>query len=220
MRHPVITAAALLAAVGVVATTGLAASAAPKPHAVAADVITFAAYGDSITKRPDSWLNQLDDPGLQHVGGYANNGYTSAMVLAQTVPVPEADVAVIMLGTNDITQQVPQATVCSNIVKISEKSQARHTLVMFLPPSDVVDDPTTHVNRRVEGITMNRTLVQCAADHGYMYADAFSMARAWTNAWGTNNAVDDGVHPTTATQAKAADRMSIYIRQAAGGSAS
>lgn len=216
MSHllPKIIAASTAALLTLLATTSASAGAKQTSYQPLAEPITYTFAGDSLTARPDSWQHQLADPDLVSVGGYAQNGGTSADVLAGST-ARTADVLVIMVGTNDVTRGTSQSTVCANAVKIAQKVGAGSVFLSFLPPSDVVDDPTTHVNRRVEGITMNRALVQCAADNGWMYGDPFSMSRAWTNAWGTNNAIADGVHPTTATNAKVADRMALYIRQTA-----
>lgn len=205
-----------LAAAAIVAGASSATAAAKRyAYEPISQPITYTFAGDSITARDDSWQHQLADPDLVSVGGYAHSGYTSAQILEGVTPHPDADVLVIMVGTNDVTKGVSQPTVCANAVKIAQKVQAGSVFLSFLPPSNVEDDPTLHVNRRAEGITMNRTLVQCAADNGWLYGDPFSMVRAWNNAWGTNNAIADGVHPTTATNVLVTARMDLYIRQAA-----
>jgi lysophospholipase L1-like esterase len=176
--------------------------------------ITFTYGGDSITARDDSWLYQLNDDGLQSVGGTAISGKTSAEILAASTPHSDADVLVVELGTNDVTQQVPESTVASNIVALANKVQAKHVLILALPPSNIEDDSRTHVNRRAAGVTQNRTLIDMAVTHNYLYVDPFSFQRAYNNAWGTNASVD-GVHPTTVTNTRVASRMRVYIRQAA-----
>jgi lysophospholipase L1-like esterase len=178
------------------------------------NTINYTYAGDSVTARDDSWLYQLDDDGLQSVGGTAISGKTSAEILTASTPHPDADVLVVELGTNDVTQQVPESTVAANIVALANKVQAKHVLVLALPPSNIENDSRTGVNRRAAGITQNRTLIDMAVTHNYLYVDPFSFQRAWNNAWGTNASVD-GVHPTTATNTRVASRMRVYIRQAA-----
>lgn len=209
------TIAAAIAAAILVASVGTNAEAATKKATTSMDQpITFTYAGDSVTARDDSWLYQLDDDSLVSVGGTAISGKTSAEILAASTAHPDANVLVVELGTNDVTQQVPESTVAANIVALANKVQAQHVLILALPPSNIEDDYRTHVNRRAAGITQNRTLIDMAVTHNYLYVDPFSFQRAWNNAWGTNASVD-GVHPTTATNTRVAARMRVYIRQAA-----
>lgn len=199
-------------AAAAIAATALTTSAANADTSPTPITITYG--GDSITARADSWLYQLNDTGIQSIGGTAISGKTSAEILAASTPHPDASVLVIELGTNDVTQKVPEQTVAANIVALAEKVQAEHVLILALPPSNIEDDSRTGVNRRAAGVTQNRTLIDMAVTHNYLYVDPFSFQRAWNNAWGTDASVD-GVHPTTATNTRVAARMRVYIRQAA-----
>lgn len=182
-------------------------------RATADTPIAYAVAGDSLSANSDSWLHQEADPSVSYVGGFQQAGYTTNGVLANIGPVPGAQVLVVMLGTNDVKYGVDPATIDAHIEGIVAKVGAPHVLISFLPPSDITDDATTHVNRRVVGITENRELVALAAKHGWLYADPFSFQRAWTNAWGTG-ASPDGTHPSTVVSALVAQRMALYIRQA------
>lgn len=180
--------------------------------AAAAAPITYAVAGDSLSANADSWMHQMSDDGLQYVGGYQRAGYTTNGVYANIAP-GKADVLVVMLGTNDIKFGFDAAHITSRIEDIVTKfGGAGHVLVAFTPPSDYTDD--NGVNRRQQGIIVNRALVALAAEHGWSYGDPWSFQRAWDNAWGTG-ASPDKTHPTTAVSAQASQRMALYIRQAA-----
>lgn len=201
---PALTAICIAAALIVApAVTGPAAAAAP---------ITFAVAGDSLSANPDSWMNQMSDPGLSYVGGYQKAGYTTNGIYANIAP-GKADVLVVMLGTNDIKFGFDADHITSRIEDIVDKfGGAQHVLIAFTPPSDYTDD--NGVNRRQQGIIVNRALVALAAKHGWSYGDPWSFQRAWDNAWGTG-ASTDKTHPTTAVSAQVSKRMVLYIRQAA-----
>lgn len=199
-----------LAALGLVAA--LVAAPTISGPAAAATPITFAVAGDSLSANSDSWMNQLRDPALQNVGGYQRPGYTTNGVYAEIQP-GQADVLVVMLGTNDVRFGFDAAHITSRIEDIVDKfGGAKTVLVAFLPPSDYTDD--NGINRRQQGIIVNRALVALAAKHGWSYGDPWSFQRGWDNAWGTG-ASTDKTHPTTAVSAQAASRMALYIRQAA-----
>lgn len=178
--------------------------------------ITYAVAGDSLSANADSWMNQIPDldAGLQYAGGYQRAGYTTNGVWSEIQP-GTADVLVVMLGTNDVKYQFDAAHITSRIEDIVDKfAGADNVLICFLPPSDITDDATTHVNRRQQGIVVNRALVALAAKHGWLYADPWSFQRAIDNAWGTG-ASPDKTHPSATVSRQAAGRMGVYIRQAA-----
>lgn len=174
-------------------------------------ITTFAAFGDSTTSRASAWLPHVDDT-VQHVGGYAQPGFTSAEVLAHVTPV-DADVTVIMLGTNDVADGLTSPSRMAtkrNIEAIATQSGARRVLLAAIAPCDEV----SVLDRRTLGYALNRDLSQFAADHGWLFADPWSSVRLLSNGW-TSGASGDKVHPTDATSTTyTGPRMSLYIRQA------
>lgn len=172
--------------------------------------LTFAVSGDSITAHPDSWRNQLDDRNLRYAGGFAEEGATSERAFGQ-VRRSQADVLVVMLGTDDVAADVPFETLTSNIEKIVRFAECRSTLLCLLPPSNHTRGP---VNRRVSGIVANRHLFDLGARRGWVVADPFAFARASNNGWG-GGMTEDGTHPLPHVSAEAAQRMPLFIRQAA-----
>lgn len=190
------------------------AQATAKPAVATSSPITYAVAGDSLSANSDSWLHQMNDPGLSFVGGFQQAGYTTNGALANIQP-GTADVLVVMLGTNDIRYGFDADHITSTIEQIVTKfGGASHVLISFTPPSDYTDD--NGIDRRTQGIIVNRALVAVAAKHNWLYADPFSFQRGWNNAWGTG-ASTDKTHPTAAVSLLVSQRMSIYIRQAVNG---
>jgi lysophospholipase L1-like esterase len=194
------------------AAVGLGTLIAPAQAAAEDATIVYAWAGDSLTSRGDSWLKaSWDDETLVSTGGFASSGYTSEQVLANITAQPDADVLVIMLGTNDVRYGVSPAETAANFDKIVAKVGAPHVLVTFVPPSNL------SLDRRVDHYVMNRVLTQHAAKRGWTIDDPWSHHRASTGAW-VDGTSSDGTHPTAATSQFVEDRMEVYIRQAVEGS--
>jgi lysophospholipase L1-like esterase len=175
--------------------------------------IQVAVAGDSLSAAPESWLHQLDDPGMVYVGGFQRSGWTSGQVLGEITAVPGADVLVVMLGTNDLKHGVADADTGRNIERIVEKVGAPHVLISFVPPSDITSWRPGNRDLQRGGIVENRSLTALAARHGWMVADPFAPIRSFRNGY-AQGTTDDGVHPTAAVDTGVAERMSLYIRQA------
>ncbi|MDH2445410.1 SGNH/GDSL hydrolase family protein [Amnibacterium sp. CER49] len=175
--------------------------------------IGVAVAGDSLSAAPESWLHQLDDPGIVAVGGFQRSGYTSGQVLDEITAVPDADVLVVMLGTNDLKRGVADADTGRNIERIVEKVGAPHVLISFIPPSDATDWNPGHHDLQRGGIVENRTLTAVAAEHGWMVADPFAPIRSFRNGYAAGTTTD-GIHPTATVDTGVAERMTLYIRQA------
>lgn len=175
--------------------------------------VTFAYAGDSITARPDSWLHDVEgDTRLHAVGGYAHSGYRADQVLAEIGPVPDADVLVVELGTNDVNQAVPTATTIANVDAVVRKVGARHVLVVAGPPSDWTSS-RWGADRRSGQIVLSRALERDATDHGWSYVDPFTSFRLPDGAW-VRGSTPDGIHGTAATNVVVARVLAEAIRDA------
>lgn len=172
--------------------------------------LTFAVSGDGITARAESWKEQMTDRQLRLVGGFAEDGATSERAFGQ-VRRSLADVLVVMLGMEDVRAAVPFETMTANIEKIVRFAECKTALLCLVPPNNRSQG---EVNRRTNGIVANRHLFELGASRGWVVADPFAFARASNNTWGGSTSVD-GIHPLPHASAKAAARMSLFIRQAA-----
>ena len=105
--------------------------------------LRYVALGDSYTigtsvDEGERWPNQLVaalDGAIELVANPAVNGYTSADVIREELPVLEraaADFASLLIGVNDVVQDVPEATYEANVAVILDD------LLERLPPDRVV----------------------------------------------------------------------------------
>lgn len=179
-------------------------------------IIRYAKAGDSTTARASAWPSFMDDSDLVDVGGLAISGANSAQILAKIAPA-DADVLVVMLGINDISDGLERRETKANIEQIVAKVGARHVVLAAIAPNNLTDDDG--LDRQNLGYALNRDLAQLAADHGWLFVDPWSAVRLRSNGWvkGTADPAD-GVHPLAATSEKyVAPRFETYIRQAVEG---
>ncbi|WP_439693113.1 SGNH/GDSL hydrolase family protein [Curtobacterium sp. SP.BCo] len=175
--------------------------------------ITFAYAGDSITARPDSWLHVIEpDTRFHAVGGYAHSGYRADQVLHEIGPVPDADVLVVELGTNDVNQAVPTATTLANVDAVVRKVGAAHVLVVAGPPSDWTSS-RWGADRRTGQLVLSRALERDATEHGWSYADPFTHFRTADGAW-VRGSSPDGIHGTAAANVVIARELAAAMTKA------
>lgn len=190
--------------------------------ATTTDPITYAPYGDSLTDDPYGWASRQTKTQYVEQGGYYHSGYTSAQILASMPAEPTGanrpEVAVIMAGTNDVRLGATSLTINVNVVAIAEKSGAQHVIVSALPPSNLTDYGTSHIDRARNDLIVNRDLIATAARHGWQYIDPFAAFRQLDGTWGTGYAISDGVHPTDTVSKSVAARVTEQMEIAVYGS--
>lgn len=166
---------------------------------------TFAAFGDSLTATPDfTWVNGAVNADVTHVGGFSHGEYRSYQVAENTVPVV-ADVTVVMVGTNDVSNdmwRVPLEVTLSAIRDIVVKSGAERAVIAAMPPrSD--DFP-------VEAARLNADIRAYVTDMGWFWVDPWTQFRTAGGRWRFGCSFD-GIHPTRAVGKVAGKWMRHFI---------
>lgn len=187
-------------------TVGLGAGA-PAEAAKASTVTrSFTVLGDSNTSgmarsladglaSKRSWVATADDP-TRHsklVGGWASAGANSTVMLAHAVP-QQVDVLVIMIGTNDLSQEgvvggrfVPVDQIKKNIVAASTIVGARVTVIAAIAPS---------TKRPATTNAYNATLAKFATANHFTYIDPWQVFRKANGTWASKSWTVEGVHGT------------------------
>jgi hypothetical protein len=179
-------------------------------------VITFAVAGDSLTAwdnvtfpepsgefDPTTWTHWAISPTLQLVGGYARGFATARDVAANIIPV-DADVLVVMVGTND-TGVTALTGVLADIDAMVDTAGARTVLLAAIPPDD---------GYAVEAAEFNVALERHAADRGWGFLDPWVDYRAdgkWVAGFS-----GDGIHPTADAAQVAGGLIAAAIRELVG----
>ncbi|QCR20086.1 SGNH/GDSL hydrolase family protein [Agrococcus sp. SGAir0287] len=190
--------AAALAVVGagLVACSQTPSTTAPGASEGATDVVRMAVVGDSITDAdsPDlasgalgaqSWVSYAVGDGVAFAGGWAQWGARTAQMADGVAGPLDADVLVILAGTNDAYSDDLAADVGAQLERIVDRADVEAVVVSSIPPIDAAPDRATAVNAFLEPFV---------AEHGWTWVDASAGLRDGEGFAPTMS--DDGVHPT------------------------
>jgi hypothetical protein len=170
---------------------------------------TFAVVGDSITAGdapidgtqvigPGSWVPAAEAPGLVFAGGWAVPGTTTEDMRAGVGPV-DADVLVVMGGSNDLLVPLDWATSERNLREIVATAGVAEVVLSAIPPRDEYAQAAVEYNARLR---------ELAAREGWEYVDPWvPFAQEGTFRSGASL---DGVHPTQ----RVADEVGVAIQAA------
>lgn len=185
-------------------------------------------YGDSITQGDSrafaqqdlgnrSWVKYLSDKGVYFVGGFAQGGYTTGMLLErdQCQGGLTAGVVVAAFGTNSLLRGNSGSDGESfeqNLRNLEElKSRcaggipAQSFVVTGVGPSDRISPASV--------ATWNSRLKAAAEERGWTYTDPFRGMSTAQNTWREGLSFD-GLHPTEAGARAYAENIAPVIVQA------
>ncbi len=166
--------------------------AAPSP---APDGDRVAVVGDSITDvqsedfsggriDPDSWVAEVLDEGRTFAGGWAVWGATTDQMARGVQPL-DADVLLILAGTNDVAFGIPFAETAANLVAIADTVGAPRVVVSAIPPLDPLPEEVERFNSELRSFVRSE---------GWEWVDP--MARIESDGQFRAGMSDDGIHPT------------------------
>lgn len=157
--------------------------------------IRVAAVGDSITAGdspdfeggalgPQSWVSHAVGDDIEFAGGWAVWGASTA-AMAEGVQAPfDADVLVILGGTNDVSG-VSHTEIGANIVRIAENAGVERVVLSSIPPIDFLPENPVALNAYLETLAAEQGWIWVDAAAGLRNGDRFAEGMAY-----------DGVHPT------------------------
>lgn len=157
---------------------------------------SFAAVGDSITdaNSPDlpggdlgteSWTTYVVAAGFEFAGGWAEWGAPTSL-MADSVTAYDADVLVLLAGTNDVALGRPFAESAANLDRIVATVGIDAVVVSSIPPMDALPDGAAQYNAQLESL---------AADRGWRFVDASAGLRTADGRF-LEGMSYDGLHPT------------------------
>ncbi|MFW3172817.1 SGNH/GDSL hydrolase family protein [Geodermatophilus sp. CPCC 206100] len=159
--------------------------------------VGFAVVGDSITAgttapvegtRADgagSWIPAAAVPPLAFRGGWAVPGATTADMRAEVGPV-DAEVLVVMGGTNDLQLGIPWEQSRADLVSAVGTAGVGAVVLSGIPPLDRAPQAA---------LDHNGALRQLAGEQGWTFVDPWTESRTPQGTW-VPGASGDGVHPT------------------------
>ncbi|HET8786060.1 MAG TPA: GDSL-type esterase/lipase family protein [Candidatus Limnocylindrales bacterium] len=173
--------------------------------------LRYVALGDSYTigtsvEQADRFPDQLvvREPRLELIADLGVDGFTTADLIRDELPeLPglAPDFVTLLIGVNDVVQDIPAATYRANVVEIFDvllaAVAARRIVTVGIPDYTVTPagadygDPS--VKRRAI-IEANRTMARLSADRGVAFVDIFDLSsRA---ARDRSLVAADGLHPS------------------------
>lgn len=174
----------------------------------------FAAVGDSISDAdsPDfaagdlgaaSWATYVVADGFEFAGGWAEWGATTAMMAASVGPI-EADVFVVLAGTNDVASGVPFEESAANLDRIVDVVGIENVAVVSIPPMDAMPAGAEPYNEHLE---------EMAGDRGWRFVDASAGLRAVDGTF-VDGMSSDGLHPSVAGARVLGGAIAAELRKA------
>jgi lysophospholipase L1-like esterase len=159
------------------------------------EAVLVAFVGDSLTVGfspdfsggdfdPGSWVHQVLDDRFRFAGGWAVWGATTDQ-MRDGVSRLDADVLVILAGTNDVALGIPFETTTDNLEAIARTVAARQVVVSAIPPLDGLPDAPAEFNARLE---------RFAADRGWAWVPP--VPELGTDGRFAEGMTQDGVHLT------------------------
>lgn len=170
-------------------------AAAPVTPSARTDATRLAVVGDSITEAdsPDfeggdlgaeSWVYHAVGEDLVLVGGWARWGATTSQMAAAVEPV-DADVLVILAGTNDVGSGATHESTLANLREIAGTVGAPQVVLSAVPPIDAAPALATDLNAALEDL---------ARQEGWAWVDAPAELRDGERF--AAGMASDGLHPT------------------------
>ncbi len=182
---------------------------------VAGDSLT-AGNGDAFPGSDDvpqlAWPRWADaEPDLVYAGGWAVSGATSTEIAAG-VTARDAEVLVILAGTNDFRDRVPLEREKRDLVAIANTVGAPGVVLLALPPLDRLAGEGVVADWNVE-------LEAWAAEQGWSWVDPWRdhVAEGGAGYAWADGASPDGIHPDLRVQEEVAAVVADAIRDTAAG---
>ncbi|GAA1059925.1 SGNH/GDSL hydrolase family protein [Agromyces bracchium] len=185
----------------------------PEPEASALALGTFAAVGDSITDAdsrdfasgdlgPASWATYVVDEGYVFAGGWAEWGATTERMAAAVAPV-DADVLVLLAGTNDLAFGVPFEATTANLDRVVDRVGIDDVLVVSIPPMDAYPGGAEEFNGRLDAL---------ADDRGWRFVDASTGLRTRDGRFADGMSTD-GLHPSAEGAEVLGEAIAAQLRE-------
>ena len=132
-----------------------------------------------------SWMTYAQGDGIEFAGGWAKAGATIEEMADAVVPV-EADVLVIMAGTNDVRFGTAFADARPSYESVVDTIGADRVVIAAIPPYERAPQAAA---------TYDADLAAWAYSEGYPVVDPWTFARGADDLWAAGWSAD-GIHPT------------------------
>ena len=166
------------------------------------DSYTIGTSVDAVERFPDQLARRI--PGLELVANLGVNGYTTADLIRDELPALTGlapGFVTLLIGVNDIVQDIPSATYEANVVKILDVLLAAvpvdRLVIVSIPDYTVTPagadygDPSAKSAAIVDA---NATMERLAGERGVPFVDIFAISRGAAS--DRSLVAADGLHPS------------------------
>ena len=217
------------------ATSAFLPSASAGPSIGPGEGLRYVALGDSYTigtsvaqaeRFPDQLVKALGDPspGLSLVSNLGVNGYTSGDLIREELPALDAlapDFVTVLIGVNDVVQDVPAERYEANVVVILDtllaRLPARRIVAVAIPDYTVTPAGADYgdPSRQSAGIASNNAIMaRLAGERGIAFVDIFDISREAAS--DRSLVAEDGLHPSGAQYARWVARLIPVVERLLG----
>jgi lysophospholipase L1-like esterase len=176
--------------------------------------VSIAIVGDSLTAGlsadfaggrfdPATWVTTLfaTDSSAEFAGGWAQGGATTTDMLGAVQP-QNADLLIVMAGTNDIQLGIRPETSLANVDAIAERVGASEVMVSAIPPLQVLGGAAEEYNALLKAHVEQK---------GWTFVDPYAALRD-ASAYRDGMTVD-GIHPTAEGQLLVGEAIARAVDQ-------
>lgn len=150
-----------------------------------------------------AWVALLPEGEFEWAGGWALDGATSLTVADNVVPIGDADVLVVMVGTNDLALGIPFDQTRAAVEAIVETVGAELPVISALAPSAYQPEEVEQANQDLAAV---------AAQNGWGWIDPWVPVRGSDGGW-LPAFFTDGVHTSSDGYAAAASEVATQLRE-------
>ena len=194
--------------------------------------LRYVALGDSYTigtsvAARERYPNQLvarlagaKPHGLRLVANLGVDGYTSADLIRDELPVLAGlrpQFATLLIGVNDVVQEVPIGTYGSNVTVILDsllkQLDLRRLVIIGIPDYTVTPSGTRYgdpARRRDAIVAANAVSARLARERAIAFVDVFAVSRETPGDGGW--VADDGLHPSGTQYARWVAQLEPVVR--------
>jgi len=150
-----------------------------------------------------AWVSHMPAEEFTLVGGWAIDGSTSTAMADAAMAIPDAELLIVMAGTNDIAAGVPTVFTLDEISRIADTVGASSIVLCAIAPLNWSPGAVTD---------LNAALKEYARAQGWLFIDPWAPVRNPDGTWASAY-LTDGVHTSAEGYAIAGAQIAAQLTE-------
>ena len=181
------------------------------------DSYTIGTSVDAVERFPDQLTRRI--PGLELVANLGVNGYTTADLIRDELPALTGlapGFVTLLIGVNDVVQDIPSATYEANVVKILDvlltAVPVDRLVIVSIPDYTVTPGGSDYGDASAKSaaiVDANATMERLAGERGVAFVDIFAISLAAAS--DRSLVAADGLHPSGRQYAMWVERIAVVV---------